>query len=55
MLPPLYPAGLSPEGIIGYLRSLGDEAEVPFILYNFRRCSATIIRVRSTEIVDAGQ
>ena len=35
VLPPMYPAGLAPEGIIGYLQALADEAAVPFILYNF--------------------
>jgi 4-hydroxy-tetrahydrodipicolinate synthase len=34
-LPPIYPAGLSEQGIIQYLTELGNAAEVPFILYNF--------------------
>ena len=34
-LPPIYPAGLSESGVIEYLRALGAESEVPFILYNF--------------------
>lgn len=37
VLPPIYPAGLSEDGIIEYFRILADEAEVPFILYNFPR------------------
>jgi dihydrodipicolinate synthase/N-acetylneuraminate lyase len=35
VLPPIYPAGLPAEGVIAYLRALAEEAEVPFILYNF--------------------
>jgi 4-hydroxy-tetrahydrodipicolinate synthase len=34
-LPPIYPAGLPPEGVIEYLKALEVEADVPFILYNF--------------------
>ena len=34
-LPPIYPAGLSAEGIIEYLQTLEAESNVPFILYNF--------------------
>lgn len=34
-LPPLYPAGLSADGIVEYLRQLSAAAEIPFILYNF--------------------
>ena len=35
VLPPIYPAGLSEVGIIGYFQALEAVAEVPFILYNF--------------------
>lgn len=35
VLPPIYPAGLSEAGLIGYLQALEAVAEVPFILYNF--------------------
>lgn len=34
-LPPIYPAGLSEEGIVEYLQALAAESNVPFILYNF--------------------
>lgn len=34
-LPPIYPAGLAEEGIIEYLCTLEQAADIPFILYNF--------------------
>lgn len=42
-LPPIYPAGLSAQGIIDYFCSLEAEAEVPFILYNFPKHSGNPI------------
>lgn len=43
VLPPMYPAGLQEAGIIQYFRALEDEADVPFILYNFpKHCGNAI-------------
>ena len=42
-LPPIYPAGLSSQGIIEYFVALEAEADVPFILYNFPKHSGNPI------------
>lgn len=49
-LPPIYPAGLSAQGIIDYFRLLETEAEVPFIIYNFPKHSGNPI---TPEILEA--
>lgn len=43
VLPPIYPAGLSEEGIIEYFKALAAEADVPFILYNFPKHAGNAI------------
>ncbi|MDF7801577.1 dihydrodipicolinate synthase family protein [Pontiellaceae bacterium B1224] len=43
VLPPMYPAELSAEGIIEYFQTVEAEAEVPFILYNFPRHTGNAI------------
>lgn len=43
VLPPIYPAQCSEEGIIQYFQSLEKETDLPFILYNFPKHSGNVI------------
>lgn len=42
-LPPIYPAGLTEQGIIEYFQALEAIAEVPFLLYNFPKHAGNAI------------
>ena len=50
-LPPIYPAGLSAQGIIDYFRALEAEAEVPFIIYNFPKHSGNPVTPETLKAV----
>ncbi|MDF7826530.1 dihydrodipicolinate synthase family protein [Pontiellaceae bacterium B12227] len=43
VLPPIYPAGLTEAGLIGYFQALEAVAEVPFVLYNFPKHAGNAI------------
>ena len=42
-LPPIYPAGLPEAGVIEYFCRLEQQAEVPFMLYNFPKHTGNAI------------